>query len=81
MNSSENELSMSRFDGEKGFQRIVPTKMGFVEADGSDKRVRRLYLFNPKGKIEKVFLIDLMGVLFKDLPNIKNDFNYSGNFS
>lgn len=46
--------------------RIVETEKRYVEADGSDKRVKRVYVFNGIGSIRHTFLMDEMGNRFVD---------------
>ncbi len=65
-----------RFDGKPGHQKVVPTKQRYVEADGSDIRLYRVYVYDPEENIEKIFLRDTLGVLFKDMADIPDDPDY-----
>ncbi|MBI4100184.1 hypothetical protein HY439_00375 [Candidatus Microgenomates bacterium] len=66
----------ARRDGKEGYEDRIPTEMRFVETDGTDVRVERVVFYDPLGRVEKVFMGDRMGVLFADMPDIKNDVHY-----
>lgn len=66
-----------RPDGKPGWTFITPTREPYYEADGSDVRLDRMRVYNPRGKFEASFLLDKMGVLFIDnLPGTEDDFVY-----
>jgi hypothetical protein len=67
---------IERFDQKPGYVVVTPTTMRYFEADGSDLRVKRIRLIDPSGKVEKTFLQDEMGVLFADLPDVRDDLDY-----
>jgi len=69
-------LQQPRPDGKPGFRIVTPTRMGFVEKDGSDVRMERIRLYGPDGTLEKTYLIDPMGTPFQDLPDVKDDHEY-----
>ncbi len=68
--------SRLRYDGKPGFIELVPTGMGFAEADRTDVRMRRLRIFNEQGDLEGTFLVDPMGVWWADLPDVCDDVEF-----
>lgn len=68
-----------RIDRKPGFQEMVPTKMKYVEADGTDIRVHRVRIYREDGTLEHVCLQDGMGMWFKDLSDIDDDMDYLEN--
>jgi hypothetical protein len=57
--------------------RIVPTTQRFVEQDGSDVRLDRVYVLDENGKSVRSYLQDKMGQRFIDnLTDIKDDLSY-----
>ncbi len=62
-----------RYDGKPGFIELVPTTMGFAEEDGTDVRMRRMYVYNSNEKLEIIYLVDPMGVWWANLPDVPDD--------
>jgi len=62
-----------RFDGRPGYCEVTPTEMAFFEADGSDVRMRRVRVYNPDGILVRIYLTDMMGAPFADLPDVEDD--------
>ena len=58
-------LIRPRLDGKPGHLRVVETNKRYVESDGSDVRVKRVYVEGPSG-VEHTFLEDEMGARFVD---------------
>ena len=69
---------LPRVDGKPGWQDVVPTDGKFVEADGSDVRMRRVYVRKPGGEVEKTYLIDPMGAPWADTLGYRDDPDYPG---
>lgn len=67
---------VARPDGLPGYVKYVPTTMAFVEADGTDKRMQRMYVYDEGGVLVQVFLVDPMGVRWADLPDVVDDYNF-----
>ena len=67
---------LPRLDNKPGYRIVTPTKMKYMEADGSDIRVRRVRVYRQDGEPEETYLIDEMGVHFKDLPDVADDPEY-----
>lgn len=59
-------LRRSRLDGRPGFEEVVETSGKYVEADGSDVRVKRVRVKDFNGFTEHTYLEDEMGVRFVD---------------
>lgn len=59
-------LERPRCDGEPGKEIVTETTRTYLEPDGSDKRVKRVKVYNPDGSLVKTYLEDEMGVPFKD---------------
>lgn len=66
-----------RIDGKPGYLRVVPTSQRFIEGDGTDVRLSRVYVYNTKGKVERTYLEDMMFRRFVDNdPSIIDDLEY-----
>lgn len=39
-----------RIDGKPGYLRVVPTSQRFIEGDGTDVRLSRVYVYNTKSR-------------------------------
>lgn len=66
LKESRYPLIRPRADGEPGHLRVIETDEAYVEADGSDIRVKRVYVMGPNGEVERTFLMDEMGARFVD---------------
>jgi len=62
----ESPLRRSRTDDQPGFEEVVETSGKYVEADGSDVRVKRVRVKDFSGSTENTYLEDEMGVRFVD---------------
>ena len=69
-----------RFDKKPGYQNVVPTTQKYVEEDGTDVRVYRIYIYEPNGSLSKTLLRDTLGVLFSDIKDIPDDPGYLESF-
>lgn len=65
-----------RMDRKSGFQIVIPTEMKFVEEDGTDIRVERVRFYDERGELVKISLRDRMGVLFSNLEDVADDWQY-----
>lgn len=65
-----------RSDGQPGYVEVVPTTQKFQEADGSDVRLDRVYVYGCNG-VERTYLQDKMGARFTDnQPGTDDDRGY-----
>ena len=72
---------LPRSDGKPGHRLVTPTKRSFVEADGSDIRMKRVRIFDEAGNFVKSKLVDPMGRSFADnLDETEDDPNYLKKF-
>lgn len=77
------EVSLSEFgvlpriDGKPGHRLVTPTTQSFIEADGSDVRMKRERVFDQDGNLITTRLISPMGQRYKDnLKGVEDDVEY-----